>query len=384
MAAIRHHRAMRLAATLLVRDEEHILRAHLDYHLAQGVDLFLVMDNGSVDATPDILREYERADVLGVVPGAEPGQYRQAEWVTRMARLACTEHGADWVLNLDADEFWWPHAGTLPDALAALPDRYGVLQAPVIDFDPVPEGKDPFWARMTVRRRVLRTPLGNRGLPRVAHRAHPQIEVAPGNHGASAPGLLLAPPLPAIDALHYPTRSLAQLERKVAAHAANTRATTGLRPDVNEENIALDERRRRGELGEYYERMLIDQPARAAGLQDGSLVEDRRLAEFFAAGLERRPPQPAATQALSERFHDADEWLELQLAEPRARALTSERRLQDAASRIAALEAAYDATDAALRQERDAHYRTAETLRLLRRSRALRAAQWLRGLKPGS
>jgi hypothetical protein len=237
---------------------------------------------------------------------------------------------------------------------------------------------------MTVRRRVLRTPLGNRGLPRVAHRAHPQIEVAPGNHGASAPGLLLAPPMPVIDALHYPTRSLAQLERKVAAHAANTRATAGLRPDVNEENISLDERRRRGELGEYYGHMLIDEPARAAGLQDGSLVEDHRLAGFFAAGLERRPRQPAATQALSERFADADAWLELQLAEPRARLVASEHRLGDAASRIAALEAAYEATDAALRRERAEHYETAESLRLLRSSRVLRVTRRVRKLKPGS
>jgi hypothetical protein len=375
---------MRLAATMLVRDEEHILRAHLDYHLAQGVDLFLAMDNGSVDATPEILREYERAGAVRIIPGAEPGRYRQGEWVTRMARLAATEHGADWVLNLDADEFWWPRAGTLPDALAAVPDRYGVLHAARIDFGPAPDGEEPFWERMTVRRRVLRTPLGHRGLPRAAHRGHPGIEVVTGNHAAFAPDLLLAPPVDVIDALHYPTRSLAQLERKVAAHAENIRATPGLKPDIGEENISLDDRRRRGELAGYFAEQLIDEPARAAGLKDGSLVEDRRLAGFFAAGLERRAPQPAATQALSERFLDVEEWLGLQLAEPRAREAALERRLGDAASRIAALEAAYEATDEALQREREEHYRTAETLRLLRASRVLRAANRVRKLKPGS
>ena len=74
----------------------------------------------------------------------------------------------------------------------------------------------------------------------------------------------------------------------------------------------------------------------------------------------------------------------MQLAEPRAREAALERRLADAASRITALEAAYEATDAALQQEREEHYRTAESLRLLRASRVLRAANRIRRLKPGS
>lgn len=149
---------MRLAATLLVRDEEQILGAHLDYHLAQGVDLFLVMDNGSIDATPEILREYERMGAVRILPGAEPGQNRQGEWVTKMARLAATEFGADWVLNLDRPT---SSGGRMPARCLTRSPRSRIGTACCMRrgststrFRIVRSRS----GRMTVRRRVLRTP----------------------------------------------------------------------------------------------------------------------------------------------------------------------------------------------------------------------------------
>ena len=78
---------MKLVMTLLVRDEQDIVRENLDFHLAQGVDQVIVTDNGSEDATAEILREYESRGVVRLL--FEPSDdYSQGRWVTRMARLA--------------------------------------------------------------------------------------------------------------------------------------------------------------------------------------------------------------------------------------------------------------------------------------------------------
>ena len=73
--------------TLLVRDEADVVDAQLAFHLSAGVDFVIATDNASCDGTTEILERYERAGHLRLL--REPGdQMRQAEWVTRMARLA--------------------------------------------------------------------------------------------------------------------------------------------------------------------------------------------------------------------------------------------------------------------------------------------------------
>ena len=105
--------------TLLVRNEADIVRTNIAYHLAQGVDFILATDNLSQDGTPDILGEYERAGVLKLFSERDD-TYAQHIWVTRMARLAYAEFGADWVINNDTDEFWCSEHGNLRQVLNAV------------------------------------------------------------------------------------------------------------------------------------------------------------------------------------------------------------------------------------------------------------------------
>lgn len=218
---------MRLVVTLLVRDEADVLAATLEHHLAQGADHLVVTDNGSTDGTLDVLEDYRAAGVVDLLH--EPDQtYRQAEWVTRMARIAHERHGADWVVNADADEFWLPleRTSTLAGCLAALdPDVVAVraqrvnLVAPVL--------REGAWSEQL----LLRDPhsLSERGTrigPKVCHRGAPDVEVAQGNHSVSGGGPQGRTVEGQLEVLHVPVRSAQQFERKIvnggSAYAANT------------------------------------------------------------------------------------------------------------------------------------------------------------------
>ena len=128
----------RLVMTLLVRDEADVVDAQIAFHLHAGVDFVVATDNRSSDGTTAILERYERAGVLQLLRESRDDM-RQEEWVTRMARLAATDFGADWVLNADADEFWWPRGGSLKDVLDTVPERYGAIRGCWRHFLPRPD-----------------------------------------------------------------------------------------------------------------------------------------------------------------------------------------------------------------------------------------------------
>ena len=285
---------MKLVMTLLARNEEDVIEENLLYHLNRGVDFVVATDNASDDSTRDILAEYERHGVLHLID--EPTHsYDQGRWVTRMARLAATDFGADWVVNNDADEFFWPDGGDLKAVLAEIPERFGVLAVPRTNFLPRPESEEggSFADRMVVRERHSFNTTGEKPLvPKAVHRAHPEVSIENGGHRLAAPGLVTLDAWHPLETFHFPVRTYAQWEMKIrtsyeARSSANLNVYSGLRAGV-----ALLEA---GRLHEAYDELALDDEQVEAGVREGRLVVDRRLQRFLAGLPERSGAGPGAS-----------------------------------------------------------------------------------------
>ena len=265
---------MKVVMTLLVRDEADIVDAQIAFHLHAGVDFVIATDNRSEDGTTEILESYARAGLVHLL--REPGDVRQSEWVTRMARLAATDFGADWVINSDADEFWWPRGGTLKDVLATIPARYGVVRGCWRHFLPRPDGDSFFAERMTVRLAEPAFPGDKTTIfhahQKVAHRAVADVSIETGNHNAEGTGLEPFRGWHPIEVLHFSLRSAEQLERKARGSWLRNHDF-----EPTQHLLRLNEAAREGRLESHLDSLAVDDAALERGLADGTLAVDTRL-----------------------------------------------------------------------------------------------------------
>ncbi len=271
---------MKLVMTLLARDEADIIDAQISFHLNAGVDFVIATDNLSRDGTTEILESYAKAGQLHLI--REEGEYlQQAEWITRMGRLAATEFGADWVLHSDADEFWWPRGESLKDVLASIPSRYGIVRALLRHFVPRPDDGSSFTERMIVRMSTAAPINDPRSLFRpnlkIIHRADPNVNVSIGAQRVIDSTLVPLRGWYPIEFFHFPVRSLEQSERKYAHQQTGPGQTPS--PYYDRVRALIEE----GRLEELYESLVVDDDALERGLEEGSLVIDTRLRDALRA-----------------------------------------------------------------------------------------------------
>ena len=214
----------RVFGLLMTRDAVDVVEACLRHHLGLGVERMLVVDNGSTDGTFELLQRLSGELPLDL--GADDGPFQQGHAFTRLAHEAA-RRGADWVLPLDADEFWVTSGDPLPALLARR--RAGALKVQVVNFIQRREQRDPdprALLNMTMR---VPVPLpqndSTRALlnadrlsffeiqypPKHIVRAVESVVIGAGNHRVSdVPGAVKEDR--ALQCLHAPLRSKRDLE----------------------------------------------------------------------------------------------------------------------------------------------------------------------------
>ena len=220
---------MQVHGLLVARNEADIIRTNVLYHLSLGLDRLLVVDNGSSDGTDRVLRE------LGKDPRVrwtrDEGLFYHGQIATELAREAYRE-GADWVVPIDADEFWHAPDGNFRGVLEE--SEAGALRARLLNFFQRREQKESAPDALLYMTRRIREPVvterGNRKLARELVESHKiskleielkkwvsrptaDIEIVFGNHKVEGVAGLKRESHEIV-CLHAPIRSRARLDGK--------------------------------------------------------------------------------------------------------------------------------------------------------------------------
>jgi glycosyltransferase involved in cell wall biosynthesis len=120
---------MKVFGISIVRNEVDIIELNILHHLSLGLDEILIVDNGSSDGTDRVLQQLGTNGRIKWSRNAGP--YRQPEIFTELAREAY-RRGADWVLPIDADEFWDATNRDLREVLER--SNAGALRVQIVNF----------------------------------------------------------------------------------------------------------------------------------------------------------------------------------------------------------------------------------------------------------
>lgn len=171
---------------MIVRNAVDLVEVNLRHHLALGLERIVVVDNGSTDGTWELLQALSKR--LPIVLDRDDGPYRQAELVNDAVRRAAAD-GADWVVPIDADEFFVAPRG-LSTVLAET--SAAVVEVGVVNFvqrrrqrESSPRGL----STMVWRPEVPLVPLRAQALVDAGRRALVEVEWDPSIVVRPSPGL---------------------------------------------------------------------------------------------------------------------------------------------------------------------------------------------------
>ena len=144
-----------------------------------------------------------------------------------------------------------------------------------------------FFEKMTLRDVNSVNSLGHPLPGKMCHRAHPDVEVAMGNHSVSFPDAPEIYAYPLIEILHFPVRSAIQFCHKIAVGGAALQNS----PEVpgGETWRALFSRQNGQSASRYFRSTRLSKTRIAQMLATGRLRQDTRLRDFLRGGEDGKP-----------------------------------------------------------------------------------------------
>ncbi|MCJ1713364.1 glycosyltransferase family 2 protein [Curtobacterium sp. VKM Ac-2922] len=340
---------MNLAVTLMVRDEADVMPAWLDHHVAQGFDVFVITDNGSVDGTTEILTAFAARDDVTVDLRHDPLHHKQqGVVVTGMARDAASIHHADWVVNADADEFILPvdRSLTVRRVFDQLDPAIGAFTVPVVNLTGRLAESGSGVERLHWRDERPLDALHAAGLlappsTNAVHVGDPEVTVVQGNHQVSVANGAPVPDGLRLEVLHLPWRSWAQYEHRVEVSGRAYEANPDLTPSPRHHGMRDYRRLHEGVLQATFAlRFVTDEDAEA-----GPFTRDDGIAEVL-----RRAGSPVL-DGPADPLVPVDDLARLQ-ALGRA-VVTRDLRIEELEDAVRAGEATADTLRATVQFERD-------------------------------
>ena len=229
---------IKITAAMAVLDDVECIEHCINHHAAIGIDSFVIFDLGSRDGTREIVArmdgreniEVGYADMLTVT--RRDLHQSRTPIANLMQEVAFQRFRPDYVLYIDADEFWLPASGRLRLEAYGEQDIIEVARYNVIPDRRLAAGewgfpKFPLKDRVVYRKRVTLQPtLDHRTAvvrhaigSKIAHRRTP-LTIGFGNHGIlNAPSVAVATPSDLV-ILHFPFSTLDRFKRKMKNAAA--------------------------------------------------------------------------------------------------------------------------------------------------------------------